>query len=271
MKIGVFDSGYGGLTILRNILTELPQYDYIYVGDNARAPYGSRSFDVVYRYTLQAVKHLFALDCQLVVLACNTASAKALRSIQQRDLPKIDPTRRVLGIIIPTVEELSGLSRNGHVGVVATQGTVDSHSYLLETRKLHPEMTLTEKACPMWVPLIENNEADSPATDYFVEKYCRELIESDPAIDTVILGCTHYPLLYDKIADALPDDVALVSQGHIVAVKLADYLRRHPEIERKISRNGTVEFLTSENTVKFDRLASLFIDSEVHSGHINLE
>lgn len=270
MKIGVFDSGYGGLTILREIVRALPQYDYIYLGDNARAPYGSRSFDVVYQYTLQAVKYLFDAGCQLVILACNTASAKALRSIQQRDLPDIDPARRVLGVIIPTVESLDKISRNHHIGVVATQGTIDSHSYKIEAEKLHKNMTISELACPMWVPLIENNEIDNPGADYFIQKYCRMMLEMDPDIDTLILGCTHYPLLYDKIAECMPDNVRIIAQGDIVARSLTDYLSRHPEIESTISRGGTVRFLTSENPEKFNRLASLFLPIEVNAERISL-
>ncbi len=270
MKIGIFDSGYGGLTILREIIKTLPQYDYIYLGDNARAPYGSRSFDIVYQYTLQAVRYLFDAGCQLVILACNTASAKALRTIQQNDLPLIDPSRRVLGVIIPTVEILNTISRNHHIGVVATQGTIDSHSYAIETAKLHPDMHVTELACPMWVPLIENNEADSPGADYFVDKYCRQILEMDPEIDTLVLGCTHYPLLYDKIADCVPDNVSIISQGDIVAKSLVDYLRRHPEIESTLSRNHSVKFLTSENPEKFNKLASLFLPIPVQATRITL-
>ena len=270
MKIGIFDSGYGGLTILRDIIGLLPQYDYIYLGDNARAPYGPRSFDIVYNHTLQAVRHLFDRGCRLVILACNTASAKALRSIQQNDLPAIDPQRRVLGVIIPTVEAIGEISSNGHVGVVGTQGTVDSHSYSIETEKLHPGIHITEQACPMWVPLIENNEADSPGADYFVEKYCRMIMEKDPLIDTLILGCTHYPLLAEKIRKAMPDNVEIVSQGYIVAKSLTDYLHRHPEIESDISRGGSVEFLTSENPEKFNRLARLFLSREVNATRISL-
>ncbi|MDE5552417.1 MAG: glutamate racemase [Muribaculaceae bacterium] len=270
MKIGVFDSGYGGLTILREIINHLPEYDYIYLGDNARAPYGSRSFDIVYQYTLQAVKHLFELDCQLVILACNTASAKALRTIQQCDLPVIDPTRRVLGVIIPTVEELSRISSNRHIGIMATQGTIDSHSYSIETHKLNPDMRVTEMACPMWVPLIENNEIDNPGADYFIQKYCKQILEMDPEIDTLVLGCTHYPLLYDKIADCMPDNVRIIAQGDIVARSLSDYLRRHPEIENKISRGGNLQFLTSESPAKFNRLASLFLPFDVKAERIYL-
>lgn len=268
--IGVFDSGYGGLTILKEIRRRLPQYDYLYLGDNARAPYGSRSFDVVYDFTLQAVKYLFDAGCHLVILACNTASAKALRSIQQNDLPKIDPSRRVLGVIIPTVEALGEISESGHVGVVATPGTILSHSYAIETAKLYPQMCVTEVACPMWVPLIENNEASGPGADYFVEKYCNQVMTTDPLIDTLLLGCTHYPILYDKIRRAIPDRVNIVPQGELVAKSLANYLQRHPEIEMSCSKNGTTQFLTTENTEKFDTLAELFLNNKVNSKRIQL-
>ncbi|MDE5842259.1 MAG: glutamate racemase [Muribaculaceae bacterium] len=268
--IGIFDSGYGGLTILTEIKRRLPQYDYLYLGDNARAPYGSRSFDVVYDFTLQAVKELFSRGCHLVILACNTASAKALRSIQQNDLPHIDPSRRVLGVIIPTVEALDRLSRSKHVGVVATPGTILSKSYSIETEKLFPHIRVNEVACPMWVPLIENNEANGPGADYFVEKYCREVMAKDPLIDTLLLGCTHYPLLYDKIRRAMPDSVNIIPQGRLVADSLADYLRRHPEIEQKCSRHSRLEFLTTENPSKFDSLATLFLSLPVSSQRIQL-
>lgn len=268
MKIGVFDSGYGGLTILRDIVRQLPEYDYIYYGDNARAPYGSRSFEVIYRYTLQAVRHLFDMGCQLVILACNTASAKALRTIQQNDLPKIDPSRRVLGVIIPTVEAIGNLTKSRHIAVAATQGTVTSHSYRIETAKLNPDITVTEHACPMWVPLIENNESQGPGADYFVNKYCGEIFGIDGEIDTLILGCTHYPLLLEKIRKYVPDNVRIVSQGEIVAMSLADYLRRHPEIEGKLSKSGTIDFYTSENPEKFDAMAPTFINRDICSKHL---
>lgn len=270
MKIGIFDSGYGGLTILKEIRARLPKYDYIYLGDNARAPYGSRSFDIVYDFTLQAVKALFKRDCQLVILACNTASAKALRSIQQIDLPSIDPSRRVLGVIRPTIEIIPRLSKTGHIGVLATRGTVASHSYALELEKIAPRMKITELACPMWVPLVECNEARSDGADYFVKKYISELIDTDPLIDTIVLGCTHYPLLLPKIMKYAPDGAKVLAQGARVAESLEDYLRRHPEIEKKISCGGTIEYLTTENTEKFDSLASLFLDDEVESSRIIL-
>lgn len=268
--IGVFDSGYGGLTILREIKKILPQYDYLYLGDNARAPYGSRSFDIVYRFTLQAVEELFSRGCRLVILACNTASAKALRTIQQNDLPNIDPSRRVLGVIRPTVEAIGQLSRTGHVGLFATPGTVRSESYRLEVEKLFPEMKLTGHACPMWVPLVENNEANNPGADYFVRKDTNALMTADPEIDTVILGCTHYPILYHKIREALPSGVHLISQGDIVAASLSDYLHRHPEIEQTISRTSTSTFLTTENADTFSPMASLFLHTPVAATQITL-
>ena len=270
MPVGVFDSGYGGLTILTEIKKELPEYDYIYLGDNARAPYGTRSFDVVYDYTLQAVKALFEKGCHLVILACNTASAKALRTIQQRDLPEIDPSRRVLGIIRPTVEYLPGTSESGHIGVLATQGTVASHSYKLELEKLAPSMVITEHACPMWVPLVENNEACSEGADYFVKKEVGALLQSDPLIDTVVLGCTHYPLLTNKIKKYVNEGIKIVSQGKIVAQSLKYYLRRHPEIDVKCEKNGRIEYFTTENPDKFNSVASLFVKNNVNSIHINL-
>lgn len=262
-KIGVFDSGYGGLTILTKIRHALPQYDYIYLGDNARAPYGSRSFDVVYEYTLQAVRHLFSLGCRLIILACNTASAKALRSIQQNDLASIDPTRRVLGVIRPTVECLGGITRTRHIGVLGTPGTVNSHSYRIETAKLFPDIHVTELACPMWVPLIENNEADGDGADWFVRKYLDQVTAADPEIDTLVLGCTHYPLLLPKIRKYLPSPITVIAQGELVADSLADYLQRHPEMERTLTQGGTTEYLTSENPEKFNPLASLFMGEPV--------
>lgn len=270
-RIGVFDSGYGGLTILRDLMKTMPQYDYLYLGDNARAPYGSRSFDVVYRYTLDAVKELFSRGCPLVILACNTASAKALRSIQQNDLPGIDPSRRVLGVIRPTVEILGDVSRSGHIGVLGTPGTVASHSYLLETHKLFPDMTVTEQGCPLLAAIVENSEADGDGADYFVKKYIEQLMARDPEIDTFVLACTHYPLLINKIRRYAPEGVKILQQGGLVADSLKDYLRRHPEMDCRLSRGGSVEFLTSENTAKFDELASLFTDHPVKSRHCPLD
>ena len=265
MKIGVFDSGYGGLTILKEIRKRLPQYDYLYLGDNARNPYGTRSFEIVYEFTLQAVKALFERGCHLVVLACNTASAKALRSIQQNDLAAIDPHKRVLGVIRPTIEILPETSKSKHVGLLATQGTVNSGSYSLEMRKIDPEIKITEHACPMWVPIVENNEIDSPGAAYFIEKEVRSLMQKDQDIDTVVLGCTHYPLLLSQIKKYLPEKVNVLCQGEIVAESLADYLKRHPEMETRLSKNGTVTYLTTEHTEKFDSLASLFMGKPVES------
>ncbi|MDE7381149.1 MAG: glutamate racemase [Muribaculaceae bacterium] len=268
--IGVFDSGYGGLTILKEIKERLPEYDYLYLGDNARAPYGERSFDVVYDFTLQAVRLLFERGCNLVILACNTASAKALRTIQQNDLPAINPDKRVLGVIIPTVEAIGNFSKSDHVGVLATPGTVKSHSYLIESAKLFPNIVVTEKACPMWVPIVENGEAENPGADYFVNKYLSEILSSDPNIDTLLLGCTHYPILINKIRQFIPKDVKIVTQGKIVSESLKDYLLRHPEMEEVCSKSGNTEFLTSENPEKFNTLASLFLNEQIHASRVNL-
>lgn len=282
--IGVFDSGYGGLTILRDMVSRLPGYRYMYLGDNARAPYGSRSFDVVYRFTLEAVRYLFDAGCPLVILACNTASAKALRSIQQRDLPQIDATRRVLGIIRPTVEVLGDATRTGHVGILGTPGTIRSGSYDIEVAKLYPDFKVTGHACPMWVPLVEYGEADRPGADYFVRQEVEALFARDPDIDTVVLACTHYPLLINKIRRYVPDGVRLLTQGEIVADSLADYLRRHPEMERRIARTDTVaadtasgsgsasavSYLTTEVPERFDPLASLFMHTPVHSAFADI-
>lgn len=269
--IGVFDSGYGGLTILRDMRRRLPDHDFLYLGDNARAPYGPRSFDVVYRFTLEAVRYLFSQGCPLVILACNTASAKALRSIQQHDLPQMDdPTRRVLGVIRPTVERLGQISNNGNIGVMGTAGTVRSRSYDLEIAKLYPDFTTTSQACPMWVPLVENHEADSPGADYFVRKYVDELMAKNPEIDTVLLACTHFPMLYDKIVKAVPEGTNVVRQGEIVAESLVDYLRRHPEMDDRISRGGTCRYLTTENPESFSSLAKIFLDEPVEVNNIQL-
>lgn len=268
--IGVFDSGYGGLTILQEIQRELPDYDYIYLGDNARAPYGSRSFDIVYRFTLEAVEQLFALGCRLVILACNTASAKALRNIQQLDLPHLAPDRRVLGVIRPTVEAVGSVSRNGHIGVFATPGTIASESYNIEIAKLFPDFMVTGHACPMWVPLVENREAGRPGADYFVRQEVDRLLHTDPDIDTIILGCTHYPLLYDKIRAAVPSDIEIVRQGDIVARSLKDYLHRHPEMDAKLTRGGNTRYLTTENPEKFSELATLFLGHPIAAQHIEL-
>lgn len=263
--IGVFDSGFGGLTILRRMRRTLPQYDYLFLGDNARAPYGPRSFDVIYRYTLEAVEELFRRGCPLVILACNTASAKALRTIQQHDLPRIDPTRRVLGVIRPTVEAIGPLTRSRHVGLLATAGTVNSGSYTLEIRKLWPDVEVTGLACPMWVPLVENYEFDSPGADYFVKKRIDGIMRLDPAIDTLILGCTHYPLLMDKIVKYTPPGVRLVPQGDYVADSLRDYLTRHPGMEERLSRSGTCRYLTTERAETFNESAALFMHERVEA------
>lgn len=269
-KIGIFDSGYGGLTILKGIRRALPQYDYLYLGDNARAPYGTRSFDVVFDFTRQAVEELFRRGCHLVILACNTASAKALRSIQQHVLPVSYPDRRVLGVIRPTVEAVGEISRSGHIGLLATPGTVRSHSYRMEIEKLYPDMKITETSCPMWVPLVETGEADGEGADYFVRKYIDGIMTCDPEIDTLVLGCTHYPLLLPKIRKFTPANVNILSQGEIVGLSLADYLRRHPEIDAKCTKGAATEFLTTENAEIFDRLASLFLDSTIRSARIAL-
>ncbi len=269
-KIGIFDSGYGGLTILSALRRHLPQYDYLYLGDNARAPYGNRSFDVVYRFTLQAVEELFLRGCNLVILACNTASAKALRSIQQRDLPNLDPERRVLGIIRPTAEHIGKITRSRHIGVLATKGTIDSRSYEMETAKLYPDIKVIGHACPMWVHLVENNEAMNPGADYFVKKDLDLLLAQDPEIDTIILGCTHYPILKTKINQYVPSGIRILGQGDIVAESLEDYLKRHPEMERMCTKDGTVEFLTTENPAVFDHLASMFLGHPVSSEGIRL-
>ncbi len=268
--IGVFDSGYGGLTILHGIRQLLPQYDYLYLGDNARAPYGPRSFDVVYEFTRQAVVRLFEMGCHLVILGCNTASAKALRTIQENDLPSIDPQRRVLGIIRPTAEVIGTLTRSRHVGVLATEGTIRSESYTLEIQKLHPDIMVSGVACPFWVPLVEYNEADSPGADYFVKKRIDEIMRKDPAIDALILGCTHYPLLMPKILKYLPNGVRVVPQGEYVAESLQQYLLRHPQIEQKCSKNATTRYLTTENPEKFKEQAQIFLHEPVEVENITL-
>lgn len=269
--IGVFDSGYGGLTILSKIREALPQYDYIYLGDNARTPYGTRSYEVVYDFTLQAVTKLFEMGCHLVILACNTASAKALRTIQMNDLPQLDPNRRVLGVIRPTVEGIGQLTESRHVGVLGTVGTIRSNSYPLEIHKLFPDITVTGEACPLWVPLVENNEAEGDGTDYFVKKYIDELISRDPQIDTVILGCTHYPLLMSKIKRYMPEGIRIVSQGELVAASLKDYLERHPEMDRKCTQGGRCVYRTTEAEEKFTESASNFLKESVRVEHIALE
>jgi glutamate racemase len=256
--IGVFDSGFGGLTILREIERRLPGYDFLYLGDNARAPYGNRSFETVYAYTLEAVKWLFGKGCRLIILACNTASAKALRTIQQNDLAKLCPEGRVLGVIRPVTEIIGDFSESGHIGIVGTAGTVESRSYLIEIEKYFPHLRVTQEACPMWVPLIENNEAASDGADYFVKQHIDRLCAADPLIDTLVLGCTHYPLLEPKIRAALPQRIRIVSQGDIVAKSLEEYLLRHPEIDRQCSKGGSRLFFTSEKARFFERPAAMF-------------
>ena len=268
--IGIFDSGYGGLTILHGIRQLLPEYDYLYLGDNARAPYGPRSFDVVYEFTRQAVVKLFEMGCHLVILGCNTASAKALRTIQQNDLPKIDPERRVLGIIRPTAEVIGDLTSSRHVGVLATEGTIKSESYDLEIHKLFPDIKVSGVACPFWVPLVEYNEADSPGADYFVKKRIDEIMRKDSDIDTIILGCTHYPLLMPKILKYLPAGVRVVPQGEYVAESLKQYLERHPNIEAKCSKGAGVHYLTTENPNKFKEQAQIFLHEPVEVENITL-
>ena len=269
--IGVFDSGYGGLTILDKIREVLPEYDYIYLGDNARAPYGTRSFEVVYEFTRQAVNKLFDMGCHLVILACNTASAKALRSIQMNDLPQIDPARRVLGVIHPTVECIGEISKNQHIGVLATAGTIKSESYPLEIHKLFPEIQVSGTACPMWVSLVENNESQDEGADYFIRKYIDQLLSKDPQIDTVILGCTHFPILLPKIRQYIPDHISIIAQGEYVAESLKDYLKRHPEMDAKCTKNGNCQFYTTEAEEKFSESASTFLKQQISVKHITLE
>ena len=277
--IGIFDSGYGGLTILDGIRQRMPEYDYIYLGDNARAPYGTRSFDVVYDFTLQAVKKLFEMGCPLVILGCNTASAKALRSIQQKYLPKYAPDRRVLGVIRPTAEVVGKMSHTGHIGVLATEGTIKSQSYNLEIQKLHPNCTVVGQACPMWVPLVENNEFDKPGADYFVRDSLQKLLQQDPLIDTIILGCTPFPLLLNKINQQLAQLSTLnsqlstphiIPQGQYIAASLEDYLHRHPEMNQRLTQGGTCQYFTTESPTKFRESANLFLHEEVNVQHITL-
>lgn len=268
--IGVFDSGYGGLTVLKEFVKQLPQYDYLYLGDNARAPYGSRSFETVYEYTLQCVKYLFSAGCPLVVLACNTASAKALRSIQQLDLPKMKPGLRVLGVIRPTTEHAGEWSKSNHIGIMATQGTVLSNSYPIEIEKFFLGANVYQEACPMWVPLVENNEFNSPGADYFIKKHVEHLLSQSDKIDTIILGCTHYPLLIEKIRSFLPEGIRLISQGEVVAASLKDYLHRHPQIETSCSKGSSRAFLTTDSNELFDQHAAIFFGEEVKSSHITL-
>jgi glutamate racemase len=271
--IGVFDSGYGGLTILKEFLHDMPDYDFIYLGDNARAPYGSRSFEVVYEYTLQAVTRLFEMGCPLVILACNTASAKALRTIQQNDLASIGQERRVLGVIRPAVESIGKVTKNGHVGILGTVGTVLSNSYPIELKKWSDGKVVktTQEACPLWAPLVENNETDSPGTDYFVAKNISNLMAADPQIDAIILGCTHYPLLLKTIEKFVPEGIQIMEQGKVVSASLGDYLIRHPEMNDRLTKSGTVKYYSTENIEVFERNATTFIGKEIKGEKILLK
>lgn len=268
--IGIFDSGLGGLTILDGIRHRMPQYDFIYLGDNARAPYGTRSFDVVYQFTLQAVKKLFSMGCPLIILACNTASAKALRSIQQKYLPQAFPNRRVLGVIRPTAEVVGTLTKSNHIGILATEGTVRSESYKLEIQKLYPATTIVGQACPMWVPLVENGEYDKPGADYFIKDSIDKLLTADSQIDTIILGCTHYPLLLPKIKQYTPKSITLIPQGKYIAESLQEYLQRHQEMEHNITKGGTCKYFTTESSEKFSESASVFLNEPIEAIHITL-
>lgn len=270
-SIGIFDSGFGGLTVLKEITRCLPGYNYIYLGDNARAPYGSRSFETVYRYTLQAVNWLFNKGCFIIILACNTASAKALRTIQQKDLAQIAPGRRVLGVIRPVTEIIGSLTNSGHIGIFATTGTVKSNSYMLETSKSFPDITISQQACPLLVPLIENNEFNNEGADFFIRKYIRSLLKKDPLIDTLILGCTHYPLILNNIRATLPSSIKVISQGAIVAQSLDDYLKRHQEIEIQLGKNYRRQFFTTDTSEMFDDLAELFYGEKIFSEHAEME
>lgn len=269
--IGVFDSGYGGLTILSEIQALMPQYDYCYLGDNSRAPYGSRSFDVVYQFTKQAVQALFEQGCNLVILACNTASAKALRTIQQKDLPNINPQKRVLGIIRPTAEIIGSKTISRHVGILGTIGTIQSESYPMEINKLYPDIKVTGEACPMWVPLVENKEYKGAGADYFIKKNLSNLLTKDPEIDTIILGCTHYPLLLEKIKNFLPKDIQIISQGEYIAHSLQNYLFRHPEMDTLCTKKATSLYFTTESTEKFSDAAAIFLNKTIEVERIILE
>ncbi|MBR4266318.1 MAG: glutamate racemase [Bacteroidales bacterium] len=268
--IGVFDSGFGGLTILDKFLEILPEYDYIFLGDNARAPYGNRSYETVYNYTLQAVKKLFSMGCPLVILGCNTASAKALRTIQQNDLPNMTPGNRVLGIIRPTAEIIADYTQSGKVGILGTSGTVNSKSYILEIKKLYPKIQVYQQACPLLAPLVENGEIDNPGTDYFVNKYLNLLLSQDSGIDTIILGCTHYPLLMNSFKKFVDSNIKIVPQNEIVAHSLKDYLSRHPEIDNRLTKNGTVKYFTTDNSTMFDQTAKLFLNRDIQSRTIEI-
>ena len=269
--IGVFDSGYGGLTILSAIRKLLPEYDYVYLGDNARSPYGTRSFDVINDFTLQAVRYLFSEGCPLVILACNTASAKALREIQQKYLPTSeDPSRRVLGVIRPTAEVVGNVTETKHIGIMATPGTISAQSYEVELAKLFPDVSVHGQACPMWVPLVEYGESNGEGADFLVDKYLNELLEQDKQIDSIVLACTHYPLLRPKIEQYLPEGITLLSQGELVATSLKDYLHRHPEMNDRLTQGGSIRYLTTECPDKFGDLASIFVDEEVNATRVKI-
>lgn len=268
--IGIFDSGYGGLTVLKEIISLLPQYDYIYLGDNARAPYGIRSFEIIHSFTREAVQYLFSQGCPLIILACNTASAKALRAIQQIDLPKISNSNRVLGVIRPTVEVLGKISKSGHIGILGTPSTIASHTYSIEIGKMYPSFKAYGQACPLFVPLVENGEYTNSGADYFVKKYLDQLFKRSDDIDTIILGCTHYPLLMEKIQKYVPSGINILAQGEIVATSLVSYLDRHTEIENRLSKRGNISFLTTETVDKFNEMVKIFINKEVYSNQIKL-
>ena len=270
-SIGIFDSGYGGLTVLKEIVNTLPQYNYLYMGDNARAPYGTRSFETVYQYTWQCVQWFFKQGCPLVILACNTASAKALRNIQQNNLPNVDDTKRVLGVIRPTTEVMGNFSQTKQVGILGTNGTVQSNSYPIEMQKFYPEIKVFQQACPMWVPLIENNEHESSGADFFVQEYIDALLQQSPQIDTILLACTHYPLLMDKIKKYTPTKTKIISQGEIVATSLKDYLLRHPEMEQRCTKNSELNFYTTDSTEIFDQQAKIFFGQPLQSKHVDLD
>jgi glutamate racemase len=269
--IGIFDSGYGGLTVLKEITATLPQYDYVYLGDNARAPYGTRSFETIYHYTLECVEQLFDMGCPLIILACNTASARALRTIQQKNLPLIDPDKRVLGIIRPTAEVVGNYTQTNHVGVVGTSGTIASESYVIEIEKMFPQVNVFQEACPMWVPLVENNEINNVGADFFVKQHIDNLLNQSSSIDTILLGCTHYPLLIDRIRKHTPSNVKLLSQGKIVAASLAEYLQRHANMEQHLTKGGSRKFYTTDNPENFDEHGTLFYGAPLHSEHIELK
>lgn len=269
-SIGIFDSGYGGLTVFKEIIKELPEYNYIYLGDNARAPYGSRSFETVYKFTLECIQYLFKKNCPLIIIACNTASAKALRTIQQKNLPQINPDYRVLGVIRPTTEVIGYYTDTKHIGLFATEGTVKSESYLIEIKKFFPEVVVTQEACPMWVPLVENNEHLSDGADYFVKKHIDNILAQDPLIDTILLGCTHYPLLLEKIKKYLPSNIKIISQGEIIAHSLKKYLMNHPEIEKTLEKEGKRLFYTTTEADWFNEKASLFFGETIQARQIDV-